>query len=757
MMASSPTLSPAIRDDDALPTASLDEPPLPPSLAESEPSSTDRYHDTLKRMTQGIEEIGKSMGIIIERLDEDAENDVEKERKRDLLQDGEQFEIHQVIPEVKEFDNWKDFKNQFSENEDRYVIEALVMGSTLLDEQEQEKTNRLRAQLRAQNISNPLKALLKPELQVDSPRAQSFARNGPGNHRSQPFIQQVRLLTPAVIAMLKILSNGKEGWDHSVLNFKPPFRSFVHFHPQMLQELKRLEATARRDSTGRGAEAQIQNQQDPDPSDEFPHGANVPSALKQFRCYVGFVEERILPLALHFQHDESGQEQALKIRYHDLSYLFQPGQLVHVPHTSDSLSSGGQTLWRVYHVLAPGDVDRDRDVPFDPIRGPFDPPRGPYDPPRGSPRVGGFDTDSQKALKFTLKCYYLDFNGQKYGAVCKDFIIGEYRDEKDIKTLPIFPLRYLDQWSTYLEKACSDGKKFLELISNKYGSYSGWTLMSTPSGELRRGRYVNEPAMHPEHIDSDILVDFNEAYNHFPQWNPPFAAVTRQQIATVVEWDAVDYYVWNDPSRLKITSKLREKVVESDGVSHVQYNDFLDKDEFLRAGQGKLSESTEEHLALLPDRMVVYALWERKFVQVDARLVRLTQSSEKNPFDSLEIENTHRQMIQSIVHEHFQLKRIEDIERHGGLISQDIIGNKGKGTVILLHGVPGVGKTATAEAVAQKWHRPLFPITCGDLGMSAREVETSLGEIFRLVGTRLPLQSLIWTSKHSMIILLNPW
>lgn len=52
--------------------------------------------------------------------------------------------------------------------------------------------------------------------------------------------------------------------------------------------------------------------------------------------------------------------------------------------------------------------------------------------------------------------------------------------------------------------------------------------------------------------------------------------------------------------------------------------------------------------------------------------------------------------------------------------------------MILLHGVPGEGKTATAEAVAQKWKRPLFPITCGDLGFTPEKVESSLKEIFRL-------------------------
>lgn len=45
---------------------------------------------------------------------------------------------------------------------------------------------------------------------------------------------------------------------------------------------------------------------------------------------------------------------------------------------------------------------------------------------------------------------------------------------------------------------------------------------------------------------------------------------------------------------------------------------------------------------------------------------------------------------------------------------------------------PGVGKTSTAECVADKTKRPLFPITCGDIGESAIEVEKNLHHNFLL-------------------------
>jgi hypothetical protein len=59
----------------------------------------------------------------------------------------------------------------------------------------------------------------------------------------------------------------------------------------------------------------------------------------------------------------------------------------------------------------------------------------------------------------------------------------------------------------------------------------------------------------------------------------------------------------------------------------------------------------------------------------------------------------------------------------------DIIEGKGGGLVFLLDGNPGIGKTLTAEAIAEKLHRPLYAIGCGELGVNTSEVETRLKNI----------------------------
>ncbi|KAI1368258.1 P-loop containing nucleoside triphosphate hydrolase protein [Xylaria arbuscula] len=66
---------------------------------------------------------------------------------------------------------------------------------------------------------------------------------------------------------------------------------------------------------------------------------------------------------------------------------------------------------------------------------------------------------------------------------------------------------------------------------------------------------------------------------------------------------------------------------------------------------------------------------------------------------------------------------------------KDFVKNKGQGRIFLLHGSPGVGKTCTAECVAELTHRPLLSLTSSDLSTYANEVEFNL-DYFLSLGER---------------------
>ncbi|GAP89771.1 putative TOB3 [Rosellinia necatrix] len=91
-------------------------------------------------------------------------------------------------------------------------------------------------------------------------------------------------------------------------------------------------------------------------------------------------------------------------------------------------------------------------------------------------------------------------------------------------------------------------------------------------------------------------------------------------------------------------------------------------------------------------------------------------------FKLLVIDESTKELIQAVVTNQLQA------EDH-----TDMIRGKGNGLFILLHGGPGTGKTLTAESVAEIAQKPLYKVTCGDIGTKAEEVEKYL-EVVLLLG-----------------------
>ncbi|POS71770.1 hypothetical protein DHEL01_v209833 [Diaporthe helianthi] len=70
--------------------------------------------------------------------------------------------------------------------------------------------------------------------------------------------------------------------------------------------------------------------------------------------------------------------------------------------------------------------------------------------------------------------------------------------------------------------------------------------------------------------------------------------------------------------------------------------------------------------------------------------------------------------------------RAVELKEEGKTWSADFVRGKGEGLTILLHGKPGVGKTYTAECIADYTKRPLLALTCSDVGVDPTQVERSL-------------------------------
>ncbi|CAG9991342.1 unnamed protein product [Clonostachys byssicola] len=93
-------------------------------------------------------------------------------------------------------------------------------------------------------------------------------------------------------------------------------------------------------------------------------------------------------------------------------------------------------------------------------------------------------------------------------------------------------------------------------------------------------------------------------------------------------------------------------------------------------------------------------------------------------FDYLVINQETKELIKAVVTNQLGIQS-----------KSDLIQGKGNGLFILLHGGPGTGKTLTAESVAEIAKRPLYRVTCGDIGTKAEDVEQYLDSVLLLGAT----------------------
>lgn len=128
----------------------------------------------------------------------------------------------------------------------------------------------------------------------------------------------------------------------------------------------------------------------------------------------------------------------------------------------------------------------------------------------------------------------------------------------------------------------------------------------------------------------------------------------------------------------------------------------------------------EQFQYLLPLKTKGYNLRRKKWFDLASDRM-FPVSWNKQAFETLVIDWKARELIQALV-----------IKQLAAEKATDLIAGKGNGLILLLHGGPGTGKTLTAESVAEIAEKPLYRVTCGDVGTKAEDVEKYLESVLHL-------------------------
>ena len=135
----------------------------------------------------------------------------------------------------------------------------------------------------------------------------------------------------------------------------------------------------------------------------------------------------------------------------------------------------------------------------------------------------------------------------------------------------------------------------------------------------------------------------------------------------------------------------------------------------------ELRQITEDEMLLCSSTVFGFALSSHKWILM--RIDDLTDNVwSADAIDRLVMDKRQKKVLSSLISSPVFTQGVDG----------DVIGWKGKGLVMLLHGLPGTGKTLTAESVCESLKRPLYIVSGGELGVSPEEVEKTLQEILEL-------------------------
>ncbi|KAI9172657.1 ATPase family AAA domain-containing protein [Paramyrothecium foliicola] len=294
---------------------------------------------------------------------------------------------------------------------------------------------------------------------------------------------------------------------------------------------------------------------------------------------------------------------------------------------------------------------------------------------------------------------YVDWNGETSGWTTTTLTIWDYEGQKKVTGLPVFPIEFSSEAEAIKKRLTERGRKWASLRGYHFKLVNG----------------------------TKILLETEE-----PQQRP-----LRFKVAGKVCVDAYAYYRSCNivkPSLRPVAGAAKEEESEE----HVDESEALGEDGFeskfavaqveTRSKAKGPAERVEELSALTDDELLMATPWmkgydlkSKDFCELNvSELQDMTWNDEA--FEKLVLPGGEKELAWTFVENKSQSTSDFD----------DFVADKGRGLIILMFGPPGVGKTFTAEAVAERSRVPLYSMSAGDLGTKPSEVESALERALEL-------------------------
>ncbi|KAI9147175.1 26S proteasome regulatory subunit [Paramyrothecium foliicola] len=357
------------------------------------------------------------------------------------------------------------------------------------------------------------------------------------------------------------------------------------------------------------------------------------------------------------------------------------------------------------------------------------------------PTNGGCNIDSS----------FVNWDGVQFGAARRVHRIRSFRGTRKITDIEAYPAKYVDNLESVKQACIERGRKFRSLAGIHYKSYRGSTTPTATYGSSEaRGssahdskhdlRIILDASGHFANRRVDFLMDSESLGKHYtglivqapldatpPGGHKPLRRTSRRRDRSDHEDEDSDLDLALDRpplSRIRIRERYRGSFSTPGVISQrptpgfhhsptpepitpLQHHSFgspvipLPNEDNFRNQKQRL---TDFQLLLCNSKLLGYCLKEKEWRSFE--VTRISDIEWNNePFESLVLPDGYKDLIVSFV----------DNQLRDGDTFDDVINGKGGGLILLLAGDPGVGKTLTAESVAEKMHAPLYKMDLGQL------------------------------------------
>lgn len=291
---------------------------------------------------------------------------------------------------------------------------------------------------------------------------------------------------------------------------------------------------------------------------------------------------------------------------------------------------------------------------------------------------------------------YIDWNGEKCGWMTTTMTIWEFDGFKRVTGLPVYPLSFASDPENIKAEMVERGRKFEAMRGYNFMVANGTKILLE----------AEKPEQRP--VSGKVCIDAEAFYRICNQVKPKLRPLSGH-----VDADS------DKPGDEDADACMSEPEFEGDfTVAPV---------EVPTAAKGP-AERKEDLTPLGASELLMTTPWMKGFDLKSKEFCELNISELKDmtwndeAFEKLVLPSGEKELAWAFVEN--KSMSTSDFD--------DFILDKGRGLIILMFGPPGVGKTFTAEAVADRSRVPLYSMSAGDLGIQPSEVEKALERALEL-------------------------